>query len=94
MKSAVEKGAEYFLERELHIQGDRYEPWYRFHYPVHYYYDMLVGLDFMTALGYADDRRMEFAQPVSVMASFADLTSGSLEGLCNNWISVRYFTAG
>ncbi len=61
MKSAVEKGAEYFLERELHIQGDRYEPWYRFHYPVHYYYDMLVGLDFMTALGYADDRRMEFA---------------------------------
>jgi len=61
MKFAVEKGAEFFLERELHRQGDRYEPWYRFHYPVHYYYDLLVGLDFMTALGYSGDRRLGFA---------------------------------
>jgi len=61
MKLAVEKGAEFFLERELHRQGDRYEPWYRFHYPVHYYYDLLVGLDFMTALGYSGDRRLGFA---------------------------------
>jgi hypothetical protein len=61
MKLAVEKGAEFFLERELHKQGDRYEPWYRFHYPVHYYYDLLVGLDFMTALGYAGDRRLDHA---------------------------------
>ncbi|HUI23101.1 MAG TPA: hypothetical protein VLY82_01760 [Nitrososphaerales archaeon] len=61
MKTAVEKGAEFFLERELHEQGDRYEPWYRFHYPIHYYYDLLVGLDFMTALGYAGDRRLGYA---------------------------------
>jgi len=61
MKLAVEKGAEFFLERELHKQGDRYEPWYRFHYPVHYYYDLLVGLDFMTALGYTDDKRLRYA---------------------------------
>lgn len=61
MKLAVEKGAEFFLERELHMQGDRYGPWYRFHYPIHYYYDILVGLDFMTALGYTDDRRLDFA---------------------------------
>src|SRR5208283_380671 len=61
MKTCVEKGAEFFLERELHRQGDRYEPWYRFHYPPHYYYDLLVGLDFMTALGYAGDRRMDYA---------------------------------
>ena len=61
MKLAVEKGAEFFLERELHLQGDRYEPWYRFHYPVHYYYDLLVGLDFMTALGYGDDKRIGYA---------------------------------
>ncbi|MCL5672924.1 MAG: hypothetical protein JRM76_07885 [Nitrososphaerota archaeon] len=61
MKGAVEKGAEFFLQRELHIQGDRYEPWHRFHYPVHYYYDLLVGLEFMTALGYTDDRRMGYA---------------------------------
>jgi hypothetical protein len=61
MKLAVERGAEFFLERELHKQGDRYEPWYRFHYPIHYYYDILVGLDFMTALGYASDKRLDFA---------------------------------
>ena len=61
MKSACEKGAEFFLERELHKQGARWDPWYRFHYPVHYYYDILVGLDFMTALGYTDDKRMGYA---------------------------------
>jgi hypothetical protein len=61
MNVVVEKGAEFFLQRELHIQGDDYPPWYRFHYPVHYYYDMLVGLDFMTALGFGDDRRLGFA---------------------------------
>ena len=61
MKQVVEKGAEFYLERELHIQGDHYEPWYRFHYPVHYYYDLLVGLDFMTALGFGSDSRMVHA---------------------------------
>lgn len=61
MKLAVEKGAEFYLERELHKQGNRYEPWYRFHYPIHYYYDLLVGLDFMTALGYTSDKRLDYA---------------------------------
>jgi hypothetical protein len=61
MKEAVERGAEFFLERELHKQGEHYEPWYRFHYPVHYYYDLLVGLDFMTALGYGGDERLGHA---------------------------------
>jgi len=61
MKSAVALGAEFFLERELHRQGDHYEPWYRFHYPVHYYYDLLVGLDFMTSLGYGGDPRLHHA---------------------------------
>ena len=61
MHSAVENGAEFFLERELHQQGARYPPWYRTHYPTHYYYDLLVGLDLMTALGFADDRRLRFA---------------------------------
>ncbi len=58
VKSAVEKGAEFYLRKSMDQQGARYEPWYRFHYPVHYYYDLLVGLDFMTALGYGDDRRL------------------------------------
>jgi hypothetical protein len=61
MSACVEKGAQFYLERELHHQGDRYAPWYRFHYPVHYYYDLLVGLDFMTRLGYGNDPRMTFA---------------------------------
>ena len=61
MQSVVERTAEYYLERELHQQGDRYEPWYRFHWPVHYYYDLLVGLDVLTALGYGDDKRLSFA---------------------------------
>ncbi len=62
--TAVERGAEFFLSRELHVQGDHYEPWYRFHAPVHYYYDLLVGLDFLTALGYGDDPRMRHALEV------------------------------
>jgi hypothetical protein len=61
MEHCVERGAEYFLERELHVQGDRYEPWYRFHWPTHYYYDLLVGLDCLTALGYGKDPRLGFA---------------------------------
>jgi hypothetical protein len=61
MKEAVEKAVEFFLQRELHTQGDHYEPWFRFHYPVHYYYDLLVGLDAVTSLGYSDDRRLDFA---------------------------------
>ena len=61
MKLAVEKGVEFYLERELHRQGERYEPWYRFHYPTHYYYDLLVGLDFITALGYSNDKRLGYA---------------------------------
>ena len=61
MKTACERGAEFFLERELHKQGARWEQWYHYHYPIHYYYDLLVGLDFMTALGYAGDRRLSYA---------------------------------
>lgn len=61
MKDTVEKAAEFYLQRELHVQGDPYEPWMRFHYPAHYYYDVLVGLGFMTALGYGGDKRLGFA---------------------------------
>jgi hypothetical protein len=60
-KAAVERGAEFYLRKCMDQQGQRYEPWYRFHYPVHYYYDLLVGLDFMTALGYGEDERLSGA---------------------------------
>ena len=59
MREAVRRGAEFYLERGLlHEGGTRYAPWERLHYPVHYYYDLLVGLDMLTRLGYGGDRRM------------------------------------
>ena len=61
IKRAIERGAEFYLSREMHREGKRYEPWFRFHYPIHYYYDLLVGLDFMTTLGFGDDRRLKYA---------------------------------
>ncbi|MCI4334365.1 MAG: hypothetical protein L3K04_01835 [Thermoplasmata archaeon] len=61
MEAAVGRAAEFYLSRGLHRQGGRYAPWYRFHYPVHYYYDVLVGLDLLTSLGYGQDRRLRFA---------------------------------
>ena len=61
MKAAVERGCEYYLSRELCRQGESYAPWLRFHFPCHYYYDVLVGLDFITALGYVDERRLGLA---------------------------------
>jgi hypothetical protein len=64
MQESVARGCEFFLERELYRQGARYAPWYRFHYPVHYYYDLLVGLDLLTALGYGRDPRLGAALEV------------------------------
>ncbi len=59
IKRSAERGAEFYLERKLFREGHSYPPWLRFHYPVHYYYDLLVGLDIITGLGYADDRRLK-----------------------------------
>ncbi|HKM77866.1 MAG TPA: hypothetical protein VJZ03_02220 [Candidatus Bathyarchaeia archaeon] len=59
IKRSVERGAEFYLERRLFQYGRRYTPWFRFHYPVHYYYDVLVGLDVLSSLGYADDKRLK-----------------------------------
>jgi hypothetical protein len=56
MKDAVERGLEFYLERELLREG-RYDPWRRLHFPYHYYYDVLVGLEFVTALGGGGDPR-------------------------------------
>lgn len=59
---SIGKGAEFYLERRLFEEGrSKYAPWFRFHYPNHYYYDILIGLDMLTNLGYADDRRLDAA---------------------------------
>lgn len=59
MGRAIARGAEFYLERKLFEEGQRYAPWFRFHYPTHYFYDVLVGLDVLTRLGYAGDRRLK-----------------------------------
>jgi hypothetical protein len=62
IKNSIERGAEFYLERKLFDDGEKkYQPWFRFHYPNHYYYDVLVGLDVITRLGYARDRRLRAA---------------------------------
>lgn len=58
IKNSIERGAEFYLERKLINEGRKYLPWFRFHYPNHYYYDILVGLDVITKLGYSKDRRL------------------------------------
>lgn len=65
IKRSVERGCEFYLERRLHKEGSRkYAPWFRFHYPTHYYYDLLVGLGVLTALGYENDGRLRDALKV------------------------------
>ena len=59
VQRSIERGAQFYLKRGLLREGTRpYAPWRRTHFPAFYYYDFLVGLDFMTALGYGDDRRL------------------------------------
>jgi hypothetical protein len=58
MDEAISKGAEFYLKRKLFQEGRRYAPWFRLHYPNHYFYDILVGLDVLTQLGFGDDRRL------------------------------------
>jgi len=62
VRRSIERGAEFFLRHRLMDEGEtRYPPWFRIHYPNHYYYDMLVGLRILTRLGYGADRRLASA---------------------------------
>lgn len=58
MEQSISRGAEFYLKRNLIKEGRPYAPWLRFHYPNHYFYDVLVGLDVITGLGFGDDRRL------------------------------------
>jgi hypothetical protein len=55
---AIARGVEFYLRRRLFKEGRPYAPWLRFHYPNHYFYDVLLGLDLVTELGFAGDRRL------------------------------------
>ncbi|MCI4345541.1 MAG: hypothetical protein L3K07_02120 [Thermoplasmata archaeon] len=60
MLRSIERGAEFYLEHGLlsDPDGKPYAPWSRYHYPHHYYYDVLLGLDLLTALGFGKDPRL------------------------------------
>ncbi len=58
VRRSIERGAEFYLERRLLHDGAPYAPWRRLHYPRHYFYDFLVGLEVLTRLGYGSDRRL------------------------------------
>ena len=58
IKKSVERGAGFYMSKNLFKEGKPYAPWLRFHYPTHYYYDVLVGLDTLTALGFGGDKRL------------------------------------
>jgi hypothetical protein len=61
VRESIRRGAEFYLGRGLLHEGAPYPPWKELHYPWHYRYDYLVGLDFLTSLGYADDPRLKEA---------------------------------
>ena len=58
IRGAVESGARFYLDRHLLEEGEPYAPWERLHFPTHYYYDYLVGLEMLTQLGYTGDPRL------------------------------------
>lgn len=59
VRRSIQRGAEFYLRRHLMDEGKvRYPPWFRIHYPNHYYYDLLVGLRILTRLGYGTDPRI------------------------------------
>ena len=59
VRRSIERGAEFYLRHHLLEEGRvKYPPWFRIHYPNHYYYDLLVGLRVLTRLGYGADPRM------------------------------------
>ncbi len=65
VKKAADRGLEFYLEHRLTREGHRYDPWFRFHFPYHYFYDALIGLEFVTALGGGSDPRA--AKAVSLL---------------------------
>lgn len=62
VRTAIDRGLEFYLERELmNEDGTTYAPWLRLHYPRHYFYDVLAGLEAVTALGKGHDPRLKRA---------------------------------
>jgi hypothetical protein len=56
-RETVARGVAFLLRERLGMD-DPYEPWRRIHFPRHYYYDALLGLDLATELGNPHDARL------------------------------------
>jgi hypothetical protein len=67
IRESIRRGAAFFLKRRLLYEGPPAREWLKFHYPWHYFYDVLVGLDFVVRLGYSRDSRLR--QALSLLAS-------------------------
>lgn len=61
VRESVARAAEFYLERRLLHEGPPYPRWTQLHFPWHYWYDVLVGLDCLTRLGFGADPRMREA---------------------------------
>jgi len=71
MRRAIERGTEFFLEQRLGVEAG-YEPWTRIHFPRHYYYDFLLGLELVTSLGDPHDPRLKPALELLLSKASAD----------------------
>lgn len=71
IQRAIERGVEFFLEQRLGVEAG-YEPWRRIHFPRHYYYDFLIGLELATSLGDPHDPRLKTALDLLLSKSSAD----------------------
>lgn len=74
MEQAIARGVEFYLERKLIGEGKTDPAWLSFHYPNHYYYDTLVGLDILTQLGFGGERRLRPALDILLQKRQADGT--------------------
>jgi hypothetical protein len=71
MRRAIERGVAFFLEQHLGVDAG-YEPWRRIHFPRHYYYDFLLGLELATSLGDPQDARLKPALDLLLSKRSAD----------------------
>jgi hypothetical protein len=70
-RRAIERGLEFFLDQRLGVDAG-YEPWRRIHFPRHYYYDFLLGLELATSLGDPQDARLKPALDLLLSKQSAD----------------------
>jgi hypothetical protein len=71
VRRSIERGVKFFLDQRLGVEAG-YEPWRRIHFPRHYYYDFLLGLELVTSLGDPHDPRLKPALDLLLSKSTAD----------------------